>query len=308
MASSSKVQKFDSEGLENLKKSLICYYCKRPPRPGKDIYVHDGNCHPEIVTCDDEDCVDRACPDEVSQRLDPNLTKFASAIKLWNCSYQRYGCLEEIETKDLEAHEKTCLFREVSCPRCQDEIPFHGIMDHFQEKHSKNLKIVDDVLEFKGTLHELTRSTFILNKYGKPFFLQFEETCMDDAEFLLIWVIGHGDQAEMISFEMSIVFFLDGKPKISMKDYVKELRLKDNVDDSYRAYPGIFYCDFEDDNLYRGEGNMMINVKNITQYFDVESKEFKDQEFIELQMKIVNEKLDEIEKNLNDESSGIEDN
>ena len=75
---------------------------------------------------------------------------------------------------------------------------------------------------------------------------------MDDAEFLLIWVIGHGDQAEMISFEMSIVFFLDGKPKISMKDYVRGLP------DHYRGQP------------------MMINEYHVTQYFDVESKEIKD--------------------------------
>ena len=301
MASSSKVQKFDSEGLENLKKSLICYYCKRPPRPGKDIYVHDGNCHPEIVTCDDEDCVDRACPDEVSQRLDPNLTKFASAIKLWNCSYQRYGCLEEIGTKDLEAHEKICLFREVSCPECEEEISFNGIMDHYQEKHSKDLKIVEDVLEFKGTIRELRRSTYILNKYGKPFFVQFAETENNGRfEILHVWVVGHGDQAEMNLFEMSVDFFLNGKPKISIKDYVKELRLKENDDDSFAYY------EYEDEDLCNGEGNMMINVKNITQFYDVQSKEFKDQEFIELQMKIVSEKLDEVAKDVNVES-GVED-
>ena len=51
----------------------------------------------------------------------------------------------------------------------------------------------------------------------------------------------------------------------------------------------------------------MINVMNITQYYDVQSKKFKHQGFVELQLKIVNEKLDEIEKDLN-ESSGIEDN
>ena len=55
-----------------------------------------------------------------------------------------------------------------------------------------------------------------------------------------------------------------------------------------------------------GYGSMQIRVCNITDYYDVESKEHEGQDFIEFQMKIVNEKLDEIEKDVNTES-GVED-
>ena len=55
-----------------------------------------------------------------------------------------------------------------------------------------------------------------------------------------------------------------------------------------------------------GKDAVVIPVKKLTQYYDVESKEFKVQEFIELQLKIVSEKLDEVAKDENVES-GVED-
>ena len=49
-----------------------------------------------------------------------------------------------------------------------------------------------------------------------------------------------------------------------------------------------------------------LPLRNLTQYYDVQSSEFKDQGYIELQMKIASEKLDEIAKDENVES-GVED-
>ena len=62
MAALQKVERFDSEGLENLKKSLICDTCKKPPRPKTLLYeCMDGDCG--NVRCDicvkiSEDCHD----------------------------------------------------------------------------------------------------------------------------------------------------------------------------------------------------------------------------------------------------------
>ena len=60
--------------------------------------------------------------------------------------------------------------------------------------------------------------------------------------------------------------------------------------------------------LTTGQDGIIIPVKKLTQYFDVQSKEFKDQEFIEFEMKVTCPKLDEvaIAKNENVES-GVED-
>ena len=284
MASASKVSKFDSEGLEEFQKSLICYYCETPPRPGGEIYSHDNKngCHPEIITCGY--CSRRTCENGLKQYLDPNLTKFASLIQFWNCQNYNFGCFEKFEAEDLDAHEENCLFRGVTCPKsnCDGWVAFNGIMDHFQEEHP-DVKIKHDVLKFKGTLEELKKSTYVLNTYGKPFFPQFYINQPKENEnvesMLYIWVRGHGDQTEMDLFEMSIKFFLNGKPRIRMNDLVKAM-------------------DFTWDNnsFTGGYGSLQIRVGNIMEYYDVESKEYEYQDFIEFQLKIVSEKLDAIMK------------
>ena len=64
--------------------------------------------------------------------------------------------------------------------------------------------------------------------------------------------------------------------------------------------------DIEKKFLTSGRQGMMVPVKNLTQYYDVQSNEFKDQGYIEFQMKITSEKLDEIAKDERIES-GVED-
>ena len=283
MAAMQKVEEFDMEGLKEYKKSLICGHCKRPPRPNTQFH----RCVAGTKSCEKICCSSCKVFKDICHgtplKFDAKLTKFVGLFKFYNCQYMKNGCQKELVAINLSDHEEICLFRDVACPKidCNAEFVFNGIMDHYQRTHT-DFKVKDDVLEFKGSREDLKKSVFILNCYGKPFFPQFFFNKKME-NFLHFWVVGHGDQAEMNSFEMSVDFFLDGKPRISMKDYVRGLH------DHYRGQP------------------MMINEYHVTQYFDVESKEIKDQEFIELEMKIVNEKLDEIEKDLN-ESSGIEDN
>ena len=64
--------------------------------------------------------------------------------------------------------------------------------------------------------------------------------------------------------------------------------------------------DIDKDLLTSGQDGVVIPVKNLTQYYDFQSNEFKDQGYIEFQMKITSEKLDEIAKDENVES-GVED-
>ena len=51
---------------------------------------------------------------------------------------------------------------------------------------------------------------------------------------------------------------------------------------------------------------MAIPVKRLTQYYDVQSKEFKNQGFVEFEMKVTCPKLDEVAKDEKVES-GVED-
>ena len=211
------------------------------------------------------------CPSSYALCLNDQATKFVSTFKLFNCINLKNGCYEELEAKDLEAHEKSCLFRDVTCPKldCNAKFAFNGIMDHYQNTHG-NIQAKEKVLEFKGTLEELKTSVFVLNSYGKPFFPQFHV----NGNHIYIWVVGHGDQAEIDSFEVSMKFFRFGWPKLGfMQDSVKALDTDKNL-------------------LTTGEDGMVGLVSKIT----------GGQGVIEFQMKIVSEKLDEIAKDVNVES------
>ena len=271
MAAMLKVEEFDMEGLKKFKRSLSCFKCKKPPRQGTRIYSHarKSTCHEILIGC--ENC--QKCDSGVSLFYDPVLTEFVSLFKLFNCINLNNGCNEELEAKDLDAHERICVFRDVTCPEypCGDTITFNEIMDHYDIEHG--VYTSDNVFDFKGNFEELVHPCYILNSYGKPFFLQFRF----DEDWLYIWVIGHGDQDEINSFEAYIKVFVNGKLKHSFNDTVKSI----DVDRSL---------------LMTGKSGIVIPVENLTQYYDVESKQFKNQKFIELQLKIVSEKLDEVAK------------
>ena len=135
-------------------------------------------------------------------KLDAKLTKFIGLFKFYNCTFMKNGCQKELDAQNLGVHEEICLFRDAACPKtdCNATFVFNEIMDHYQRTHT-DFKVKDDVLEFKGSREDLKKSVFILNCYGKPFFPQFFFN-KEMEKFLHFWVVGHGDQAEMNSFEV----------------------------------------------------------------------------------------------------------
>ena len=286
MASLQKVQeKFDLEALKEFEKSLICGVCKKPPRPGTSVYTsYCGSCKCACLNSPKFTCFGccSRCPKGHLRKIDDNMTKFVSLFKLYNCLYLKNGCQEEFEVNSLEAHERICLFREVTCPKldCYAKFAFIGIEDHFFSTH--NMVGMDPVLEFTGNLEDLKKNNFVLICYGKPFYPQFYVK----ENVLHFWVVGHGDQTEINSFKVRMQFFVEGR-HLLMEDFVKSIDIAKNL-------------------LTSGQEGMMVPVKNLTQYYDVQSNEFKDQGYIELQMKIASEKLDEIAKDENVES-GVED-
>ena len=215
-------------------------------------------------------------------KLEPTITKFISFFKFHPCINIQNGCNDEFEAKDLEDHEKSCLFRKITCPdkNCSASIVFNDILDHYKKAHPK-VESKDEVLRFKGTIEQLKTSVFILNCYGKPFFPQF----CSDGKFLYVCVIGHGEKYETNSFDVMISFFYDGKWNLNAKDIVRPL--------------GLNKFTFLDVSL-------PFNLKTIQRYFDVLENDYKNQQEIEFKMKIICEKLDEVAKD-KDVESGVED-
>ena len=203
MAALQKVEKFDE-----FKKLLLCALCKTPPRPGSVIYSCTNRC----AKCDYIECEKcaflpgKSCRCGYRTSSDSILTKFVSFIKLYNCINLKHGCQEELEAKELETHEEICLFRKMICPKldCNQEIAYHGILEHYQGSHP-NFKMKEDVLEFKGSLEDLKKNSFILLCYGKrPFYPQFYVK----ENLLHFWVVGHGSQVKINSFEVRIRYLI----------------------------------------------------------------------------------------------------
>ena len=155
----------------------------------------------------------------INLSIETNVTIFASFFKIHPCIYLANGCYEEFDVNNLHAHEKTCVFRNVTCPslNCQAKIVCNSILGHYRNNHT-SMESKDEVLEFKGSLATLQTSNFILNSYKKPFFPQFFVT----ENLLNIWVITHGDSVkEASSFKANISFFINGEWSQAMCDSSK---------------------------------------------------------------------------------------
>ena len=140
----------------------------------------------------------------------------------------------------------------------------------------------DDVLEFKGTLEDLKKKIYILNCYGMPFYPQFYEK----GKLLHFWVVGQGNQDEINSFEVWVKFWIKRRTTVA-HDFVKPINSNKGI-------------------LTSGQNGIVIPVEKLTQYYDVQSKGLKNQEFVEFEMKVTCPKLDEVAKDENVES-GVED-
>ena len=66
------------------------------------------------------------------------------------------------------------------------------------------------------------RSNFYFEMPWRAFFPQF---CMKDKQSLHIWVIGHGNQTEVNSFEVTVKFWINGKTTFA-HDFIKSIDIE----------------------------------------------------------------------------------
>ena len=178
MADGKKEQDLDLENLRALKASLICSKCTRFPRPGTNIFTCPKCCKIACSKCvsSSSTCVcikevlcnyhgsqTKKIQDPINFYIEKNLTKFASVFKIHPCIFLKSGCKDEFDVKDLPAHEKVCVFRNITCPsiNCTSSIVFNSIMEHYENNHG-NLKIKDELLDFNGNIETLENNTFVL--------------------------------------------------------------------------------------------------------------------------------------------------
>ena len=59
------------------------------------------------------------------------------------CAFAKFGCGVELKKAALKDHEKTCIYRTITClsPTCDELHPISSYMDHVREKHANDVKI-----------------------------------------------------------------------------------------------------------------------------------------------------------------------
>ena len=183
------------------------------------------------------------------------------------CSNSKNGCQEEFLTQ--KAHEKSCIYQEVSCPSvdCKEVIIFMDVDDHMEQSH-KMVK-VNKEWNFKGTKKDLNETICCLSSYKQKFFPQ---VIVKD-KHLYFKVIMLDQEVNTVPFDVNMTFFLQNGKNISMKDRVFSVTENDK------------------ENKFS-----KVELEKITEYFDAKSMELTCQLEIEFCLKIVNEKLDEIAK------------
>ena len=74
---------------------------------------------------------------------DPIASKLVALFKFRPCIYLKNGCQDEFDAKELEEHQKTCIFRNVTCPdlQCFEEFPFNTILDHYKPKPARPMQV-----------------------------------------------------------------------------------------------------------------------------------------------------------------------
>ena len=133
------------------------------------------------------------------------------------------------------------------------------------------MTIENKELNFEGTKEELFDRFFCLNAYDRQFFPQFKEV----NNCLVVRTLILGLQEEAIPFKVAITFFLENGENFEIKDKVFPItKGKDTI----------------------LETSINCHLKRLTEYYDANTREHKNQSKIDFTLKITSPKLDEIAK------------
>ena len=126
-------------------------------------------------------------------------------------------------------------------------------------------------LNYEGTKEELFDSFFCLNAYDRQFFPQFKEV----NNYLVVRTMILGFQEEAIPFKVTVTFYLENGENFEIKDKVFSItKGKDTI----------------------LETSMGCHLNRLTEFYDANTREYKNQPKIDFSLKITSPKLDEIAK------------
>ena len=140
------------------------------------------------------------------------------------------------------------------------------------------LSLSTEVWDFEGTMEDLLMSFCCLNAYNHQFYPQFQYDENND-NFIAFRTVMLGFQEDTIPFQVTVTFYQENDKKITTTEEI--------------VYP---ITKPVDDTFFETSTNW--NLKKLTEYYDIETREVKTQSKIMFRMKIFSPKLDGIAKDM----------
>ena len=124
----------------------------------------------------------------------------------------------------------------------------------------------DKELNFEGTKEEFLNQFFSVNAYNRQFYPQFKEV----NNCLMVRTLILGFQEEAIPFKVSLTFFLENGERFKHED---------------KVYP---VTEGKDSIL---KTSIPCHLDKLTEYYDVKTRELKNQSKIDFSLEIISPKL-----------------
>ena len=107
--------KAKKELAQEILAELACSTCQDVPGPSGDRKNRYGcsNGHMVCEACRFQEC---SCKSKIVSGPFNNIEKILDKLQWHHCGHFKHGCRDVIEAKNLDEHEKTCIFREINCP------------------------------------------------------------------------------------------------------------------------------------------------------------------------------------------------
>ena len=129
--------KAKKELAQEILAELACTTCQDVPGPTgsrKNRYVcSNGHC----MVCEDCRFQECSCKSKTYSGPVSKIEKILDKLQWHHCSHFKHGCRDVIQAKNLDEHEKTCIFREINCPdsSCKEKVLFKDINEHVSNDH-----------------------------------------------------------------------------------------------------------------------------------------------------------------------------
>ena len=128
--------KVRKEVAQEILAELACSTCQDVPGPvgsRKNRYVC-SNGHMVCEECRFQEC---SCKSKIVSGLVSHVEKILEKLQWHHCCHFKHGCRDVIEAKNLDEHEKTCIYRQFNCPdsSCEKQVVFKDFNEHVTNDH-----------------------------------------------------------------------------------------------------------------------------------------------------------------------------